>query len=172
MNESLVVPVGALFAWDETLLHGSTEIRNFWYAIYAEYSFRIRESSIVQKAQSFQIKQVNLLVIWLEKRTKKVLKEIPLADEDGIVLYYTRKVLDGWYYLHVYCFVLDIFLSKIEERQDGFRYFVNILKKQGWVMSKQFERALLNDGVFLTREKDLMKRIPYDLMRQFRIVMR
>ncbi|HFC9437323.1 TPA: hypothetical protein ACF0SI_002699, partial [Enterococcus hirae] len=106
-----------------------------------------------------------------EKQSEKVLQAIPLANENGEKIFYTRKILDGWYYLQVYCFVLEIFLPKVKERQDKFRYFVNTLKKQGWVMSVQFERALLNEGIFLTREKDPTKRIPYYFMEQLGIVM-
>lgn len=172
MKEALVEPVGRLFTEDDTLLDDPIEIRKFWYAIHAEYSFLIKESTIFQKAVKIRIEQVSLTERWLEKRCEEVLRDIPLTDEDGRMFGYTRKILDGWYYAHVYCFVLDIFLAKIHERQSEFWYFRNTLKKQGWVMSVRFERALLDDGIFLTREKDPTKRIPYHFMEQLKIVMR
>lgn len=172
MEEPLLVPVGRLFVEDETLLGSYSEIQKFWYSIHAEYFFLIKESTIFQKAVRIRVKQVSLVDSWLEKQSEKVLQAIPLADENGRTLSYTRKILDGWYYAHVYCFVLDIFLAKIHERQSEFWYFRNTLKKQGWVMSVRFERALIDDGIFLTREKDPTKRIPYHFMEQLKIVMR
>ncbi|PQG48416.1 hypothetical protein CUS80_00315 [Enterococcus faecium] len=171
MKEPLVLPVGRLFTDDETLLWGSSQIECFFYSIHSEYLYLFRESFVFQKAKRLGMKIVDLVEDWFEKCFVKALREILLTNEDGEIFYYTRKVLDGWYYSRVYCEITEVYIVKINERVKEFYYFRKALKNQGWKMTPAFSNTLVNEGVFLVREKDPTKRIPYDYMRKCHIRM-
>lgn len=166
----IILHAGKLFWGDKTLVSTSS-LRTLWYSLHAEYANRIRDGTIVLVAENMGISTV-LVDSWLEKKSEQFLKKILLCDENGEILEYTKEEIDGLYYHHVFCGTLDLLLPKIQERQEQFRYFVNTLRKQGWQMSKWFENKLLNEGVFLARERDKTKRIPYSFMEKLNIKMR
>ncbi|MTD40273.1 hypothetical protein GIX45_16955 [Erwinia sp. CPCC 100877] len=166
---SNVLAVGKLFLGDTTTVSGS-EVDTLWYALHAEYTNRIRDSTICKEADKIGIRTI-LIESWLEKNSEKVLGEIQLCGQDGSYFLFTREEIDGWYYRYVYCETLDILIPKIQERKGQFRYFYNTLRKQGWNMSAQFESKILNEGIFLTSGRDPEKRIPYQFMKKLNIKM-
>ncbi|WP_348922160.1 hypothetical protein [Enterococcus rotai] len=165
----LVLSVGKLFINDISVISGS-EVNVLWYSLHAEYTNRIRDSTVVNGAVRLGIQTV-LIEAWLEKNSEKILNKIQLSDSEGNFFYFTRQEIDGWYYRYVYCATLDLLIPKIQERQGQFRYFVNTLKKQGWIMSRLFESKLLNEGIFLLSYRDQNQRIPYQFMKKLNIKM-
>lgn len=171
MSQKLIQPVGKFYCGDETFLQGE-EIGEFWNLLHVRYLVNLENDSLIYYAKKIGVKQIMLFDSWIEKISEEQLKKIVVIDEEtGDLFVYSRQNLDGYYYMSVYCKAKDILLGYIEKRIDDFRYFYFTLRKQGWEMSPRFADSILNDGVFLTREKDSTKRIPYEFMRKLNIRM-
>ncbi|WP_409023112.1 hypothetical protein ACJXDE_05555 [Enterococcus faecium] len=164
MGQKLIQLVGKFHCENLSILSGR-EIEEFWCLLCVQYTANLERDSLVCYAKKIRVRQVALLQYWLEGVTKEKFEKIRLVNmETGEKLFYTKKSLDGYYYHAVYCQVKEMLAEFVRMRVNDFYYFYFTLKKQGWDMSIRFVKSILNEGVFLTREKDPTKRIPYNFM--------
>ncbi|EHK9937325.1 hypothetical protein GHK79_11870 [Enterococcus faecium] len=171
MNKNLIQLAGKFYFGDETLIQGE-EISKFWCLICVRYLTNSQNDSLVCYAKKIGVEQVTLFHSWIEKLAEEQLRKIVLIDEEtGELFICSKQSLEGYYYLSVYCKAKDILTEYIEKRINDFRYFYFTLRKQGWEMSPRFVNSILNEGIFLTREKDPTKRVPYDFMQKLNIRM-